>query len=239
MWKKGVIVLSMLGLVWAFPLSGQSQAKPAKYVGVNQCKKCHKSEKEGEQFKIWQKTKLAKSFETLKSDKALEAAKKIGFTGVPSESAECLTCHVTGYGEDKKMFDKKFSMEDGVQCESCHGPGSNYKSKKVKKELHRLKMELAKLKEGTPEYDKTASALKTERENLKEKFGLSLGTKENCTQCHAAEITVGGKTFKNPSWDPKKGFDFEQAKKDIAHPRGPYDDGGSDKADDADEDDKE
>ncbi|MEJ2104608.1 MAG: cytochrome C554, partial [Ignavibacteriaceae bacterium] len=28
----------------------------------------------------------------------------------------------------------KFKVEDGVQCETCHGPGSDYKSMKVMKD---------------------------------------------------------------------------------------------------------
>jgi len=31
------------------------------------------------------------------------------------------------------LLDKKFKIEDGVQCETCHGAGSNYKSLKVMK----------------------------------------------------------------------------------------------------------
>ena len=32
------------------------------------------------------------------------------------------------------MLDKKFSIEDGVQCETCHGPGEKYKSMKIMKD---------------------------------------------------------------------------------------------------------
>jgi uncharacterized UBP type Zn finger protein len=38
---------------------------------------------------------------------------------------------VTGFGEDSVMFAESFQMEDGVQCEGCHGPGSKYKSTKI------------------------------------------------------------------------------------------------------------
>ena len=36
----------------------------------------------------------------------------------------CLKCHATGASADMP----------GVQCESCHGPGSDYKSMKVMKD---------------------------------------------------------------------------------------------------------
>jgi hypothetical protein len=38
--------------------------------------------------------------------------------------AECLKCHATGGTAD----------HPGVQCEACHGPGSDYKSMKVMKD---------------------------------------------------------------------------------------------------------
>lgn len=103
----------------------------AKYVGVKKCGMCHKS-KTGDQYGIWKKTKHAKAFEVLLTKKADEVAKKRGL-GKASEAKECLSCHVTGYNDETAVFAKKFKVENGVQCETCHGPGSKYKSKKVMK----------------------------------------------------------------------------------------------------------
>ena len=38
-----------------------------------------------------------------------------------------------GTNVDKALLGEKFKIEDGVQCETCHGAGSNYKSLKVMK----------------------------------------------------------------------------------------------------------
>lgn len=100
-----------------------------KYVGAKSCGMCHKKAKDGEQFKIWKNSKHAKAYETLKTP---EADKIAG--GKAIENDECLSCHVTGHGEAAKLFKKKFKVEDGVQCESCHGAGSKYKSKKTMKD---------------------------------------------------------------------------------------------------------
>ncbi|MGK5094825.1 cytochrome c family protein [Deltaproteobacteria bacterium TL4] len=216
--NKGFLMFLVCGLIGFFSFTTSSEAKSFKYVGVDKCKKCHKKKDEGAQYDIWKKSKLSKAFETLKSDKAAEVAKKAGITGNASESPECLACHVTAFGVDKKSLDKKFNVEDGVQCEACHGPGEKYASKKPKKEIPKLRKALAKLKEGTPEYAKVAADLKKERDGLVA-LGMTYPEEKACKICHAAEITVGGKTYKNPSWDPAKGFDFEKAKKDIAHPR--------------------
>ena len=106
-------------------------AGSTRYVGSKKCKICHNKKKEVKQFTIWQGSAHAKAFEMLASDKAKETALKAGVKGNPQEAEECLECHVTGYGMDSTMFAESFAIEDGVQCESCHGPGSKYKSTKI------------------------------------------------------------------------------------------------------------
>ena len=100
------------------------------YEGVKVCGVCHKTKKAGEQLKVWEGSKHAEAFKTLMSAEA----KKYSPDVEPSKNPKCLKCHTTGYGVDAKMFGKKFSVEDGVQCEACHGPGSEYKSLKVMKD---------------------------------------------------------------------------------------------------------
>lgn len=95
-----------------------------KFLGVNTCV-CHKMEKQGNQYKVWEGSAHAKAFETLKSDKANEIAKKKGLTKPAVESPECLKCHVTGYG---KAVEASFKPELGIQCETCHGAASAYKA---------------------------------------------------------------------------------------------------------------
>lgn len=104
------------------------------YVGVETCAMCHKTEKQGSQLSIWQNSKHSKAFETLKTDKANQIAKEKGFNTPAVETNECLKCHVSGYNVDKAMLGKKFKIENGVQCETCHGPGSAYKAMKIMKD---------------------------------------------------------------------------------------------------------
>jgi hypothetical protein len=106
--------------------------KEPQYVGVAKCKTCHKKELLGNQYKEWKRGYHGKSFETLKSDKALEFARARDISGPPHEADYCLGCHVTAYGEDLARFreGKALPVEAGIQCESCHGPGSLYKDKK-------------------------------------------------------------------------------------------------------------
>jgi nitrate/TMAO reductase-like tetraheme cytochrome c subunit len=112
--------------------AANSSAADFKYVGVKKCKTCHKKELIGDQYGAWQEAKHSKALETLKGEKAAEVAKAQGITGPASESEKCLKCHVTAYGADAAAFDKKpLDSKNGVQCESCHGPGSAYKKKKT------------------------------------------------------------------------------------------------------------
>jgi hypothetical protein len=106
-------------------------AQEHQYVGVKKCRTCHKKELIGDQFGVWQKTKHSQAFEALKGDKALEIAKQKGLAGAPHEAAECLKCHVTAYGVDASLIASPLTASDGVQCESCHGPGKDYRKKKV------------------------------------------------------------------------------------------------------------
>ncbi|MBF0197023.1 MAG: cytochrome C554 [Planctomycetes bacterium] len=107
------------------------------YVGAKKCKKCHISKKMGAQYKVWAKMAHAKAFDTLASDESKKIAAAKGISD-PQKSESCLKCHITGHGLDKKIIDSKFDITLGVQCESCHGPGSKHiivrgKSKDQKK----------------------------------------------------------------------------------------------------------
>ncbi len=104
------------------------------YVGVQDCAMCHKTEKQGLQLSIWQNSKHALAYETLKSEQANQIAKEKGFNTPAVETPECLKCHATGYDLDASFLGAKFKVEDGVQCETCHGPGSHYKPMSIMKD---------------------------------------------------------------------------------------------------------
>ena len=95
----------------------------------------------GAQFTQWQGTKHAQAFATLESDHAKEVAAKAGVTGSPAEAAQCLKCHVTGYHADTAL-PAKITAKLGIQCESCHGPGSEHVAQAKKFQLNKNKEEL-------------------------------------------------------------------------------------------------
>ncbi|KAA3615308.1 MAG: cytochrome C554 [Calditrichaeota bacterium] len=120
-------------LIFALPAFAQEKA-PSMFIGADGCKTCHKKEKSGAQFGKWQKARHSKAYATLASEEALKIAKEKGI-GNPQKAAECLKCHVTAYNVKAALLGKKYAVEDGVGCESCHGAGSNYKKKKTMKAI--------------------------------------------------------------------------------------------------------
>lgn len=145
--KKSAILFAALVAIYLV-LPSNAFAQQASYEGVSVCTMCHKTEKQGQQLKLWQESKHANAYKTLQTPKADEIAKaKTGKKAV--ESPECLKCHATGYNVDKALIGPKFKVEDGVQCETCHGAGSLYKSMAVmKNQAESIKKGMTDLKDA-------------------------------------------------------------------------------------------
>ncbi len=120
-------------------------AQNYEYVGAAKCKMCHNNPATGAQYKIWAQSKHAKAMESLN-----EAEKK---------DPKCIKCHSTAGSVNKDLL-AGLKMSEGVSCESCHGPGSSYKSYSV---MRNHKKSLAK--------------------------GLIMPTKETCIRCHNTECS--------------------------------------------------
>lgn len=99
-------------------------------IGSKKCGICHKKEETGNQLGKWQNSPHAKAFETLGTDKAKEIAKAKGIAD-PQKEGKCLKCHSTAYNMTEKVATETITVEEGVSCESCHGPGKKYMSKSV------------------------------------------------------------------------------------------------------------
>lgn len=120
-------VLGSLLLVTPLP----ADATP-EIVGAPKCKICHRA-KTGDQWTIWTESAHAGAFQTLASDQSASIAAEMGL-GDPREETACLRCHATraALGGGVAINDKaSYSDEEGVGCEACHGPGSDYKPRKV------------------------------------------------------------------------------------------------------------
>jgi len=118
-------------------LNGQTDSlkekKSHSFVGASTCKMCHNSEKAGKQFDIWSSSKHAQAYKALQTKEADSIATAKGFKTPAAKTDACLKCHAVGYNADAASLGAKFKVEDGIQCESCHGAGSDYKDMKVMK----------------------------------------------------------------------------------------------------------
>jgi hypothetical protein len=124
---------SAIGLTFAalllIPCSSRAvERDAANYVGVKTCAICHKKDDVGNQFGVWEKSPHAKAFATLGTPEAKEIGKKAGVDD-PQKSGKCLKCHSTAYNFTETQATEKIKLEDGVVCESCHGPGKKFMAK--------------------------------------------------------------------------------------------------------------
>ncbi|MEW6071259.1 MAG: cytochrome c family protein [Planctomycetota bacterium] len=178
----------LLGASLAQEEKPQEKAPP-KYVGVASCKKCHLKSSIGKQFKIWEESKHAKAFELLKSEESAAVAKKAGLEAKPFEAPECLRCHTTAWGLDKKLYyGEKFSLEDGVTCEACHGAGEFF-AKPADEHLHKEAADKGYIKPD-------------------EKL---------CRGCHNEESPTWNPEADTTEDGAKVGFDYKSRLKTIAH----------------------
>ena len=115
-------------------------AQDFEYVGSKKCKMCHNKDAKGAQYKQWVESKHAKAMESLNAEEAKDPT--------------CLKCHSTHGSVDPDLV-LTLKVEEGVSCESCHGPGSKY----------------------------YPSGIMKSREKAMAK-GLILPTKEVCVECH-------------------------------------------------------
>jgi hypothetical protein len=164
--------------------SGQTH----KYVGARKCKTCHGKEAIGDQYGSWLETTHAKALETLGTDKAKEWAAEADVAD-PQNDEKCVKCHVTAYGVSEALLGRKYSREEGVQCEACHGAGKDFRKKK-----YMIDVEVA------------------------ESRGLIPQNKEVCLSCHNDESPAWDPERYTLADGTKAGFDYDQAVAAIAHP---------------------
>jgi hypothetical protein len=114
-----------------FPVA-QDAAASHEIIGAPKCKVCHKA-KTGDQWKIWTESAHARAFETLASEESSKIATDLGL-GDPQQEVACLKCHTTlaSLGGGAVVYEKaNYTDSEGVGCEACHGPGSEYKARKI------------------------------------------------------------------------------------------------------------
>ncbi|MBN1846277.1 MAG: beta-propeller fold lactonase family protein [Sedimentisphaerales bacterium] len=122
--RRVLIAIFTVGVSGA--LAGEPEAKHPFFVGVRRCASCHRGDTMGRPLCQWLNSKHARAYAVLAQPEALEIAKLSGIPQEPQESVLCLGCHATGAHAEDWEKEPTFHVEDGVQCEKCHGAGSEY-----------------------------------------------------------------------------------------------------------------
>ena len=165
--QRIIIRISLLAIIIFYIKSIESYAfdPPDEYdhqfIGVAKCKMCHKKEKKGLQYEIWQESAHSKAYETLATPEAKELGEKYGVID-PQKDSKCLRCHTTGHDAQPKLKGRKYDISEGVGCESCHGAGKDYYKSKVMKGISN----------GTVD---------------PQSVGLLIPNEQTCKECHNAE----------------------------------------------------
>jgi len=163
---------------------------PAKLIGTKKCAMCHKKDDTGNQYGKWLELAHSKAFELLGTEEAKAAGAKLGIEN-PQTSGQCLKCHSTAYYFSETLLSEAVAVEDGVSCESCHGPGADYKKKSV---------------------------MESREESIAN--GMVYPAKEkSCTLCHNDTSPTWKPDRYTLSDGTKVGFDVEQAYQLIKHER--------------------
>ncbi|MBI5083633.1 MAG: beta-propeller fold lactonase family protein [Acidobacteria bacterium] len=113
------------GVLIAVAAAAPPPKKPV-YIGVRACGACHDGPKMGYQYSKWLLSRHAQGYAALAKPESREIAKRSGLRGDPLKEPVCLGCHSTASTAEDWEKDEAFRAEDGLQCEACHGPGSEY-----------------------------------------------------------------------------------------------------------------
>jgi hypothetical protein len=130
--RKGILMFCIVLF-----LGNILSAQTAKYVGADKCKLCHNKPSTGDQYAKWLKDPHSQAFKTLSNAASMDYAKKNGIAD-PSAEPKCLKCHSTSARADAKLRGPILNSE-GISCETCHGPGSAYKSPAIMKNVAQAK----------------------------------------------------------------------------------------------------
>jgi len=117
--------------LFAFIVTGTILSQNFKYVGAASCKMCHNKPDRGEQYNKWMEGPHSDAWKVLSSERSKEIARERGIADVTTDTA-CIKCHST-LGHIDGDLAAGIKIEEGVSCESCHGPGSMYRVASVMK----------------------------------------------------------------------------------------------------------
>lgn len=145
------------------PLQVKFPKEKVKYIGSDQCKKCHAAE-----YATWSNSKHSHAYDAL-----VKVATK---PSLRQYDGECVVCHVQGFSHQGGFVTEKSTPDlKHVGCENCHGPGNLHAQDPSNKKYHPF---LSPWKAA----DKPKERLKGAP--LKQNMELLLRIDQFCQKCH-------------------------------------------------------
>lgn len=145
----------LLGVLIAVVTGLPAAPREPVYVGARACGACHDGAGMGYQFSIWLHSKHSQAYAVLAKPAAQKILQLSGLRGDPQASPTCMGCHAPAALAEPWQKEEALRIDDGVQCEDCHGPGSEYMAEEVMRD---------------PEAARAA--------------GLRMPTEADCMRCH-------------------------------------------------------
>lgn len=128
-----IALVAALSPRFAFAQATQKGAETPQYVGAGGCSApaCHGSVRPLAQTPVWQneysiwvtQDKHSHAYDNLSNPVALRMAKILGLPAA-SSAPKCLACHSIDAPQSARAT--TFDASDGVSCENCHGPASEW-----------------------------------------------------------------------------------------------------------------
>jgi len=154
-WFQIIMLAGALGSPWQLQAAASGSGKEPIYIGAQACGRCHDGPSMGNTHSKWLMSAHARAYAALAMPESKEILKLSGITEEPYKARMCLGCHATASEEEDWERAEGFRMKDGLQCEACHGPGSEYATMEIMQ-------------------DKTKAIAN----------GLKMQKKEDCLMCH-------------------------------------------------------
>jgi hypothetical protein len=130
---KALLPVVLISVSLAASVAPCIAADPPKYTGPGSCASpsCHGGVAPRSDNSVWQneystwvvKDKHAQAYTVLSNPVATHMAKILGLSSADT-APKCLACHSLDVPATERA--RTFDLSDGVSCESCHGPASNW-----------------------------------------------------------------------------------------------------------------
>lgn len=77
------------------------------------------------EYSIWAgQDKHARAYQVLSNDVSVRMGRILNLNSPPQSNAKCLACHALAVPAEQRA--QTFELNDGVSCESCHGPAAGW-----------------------------------------------------------------------------------------------------------------